>query len=136
MSRLLLELENILQALVDEHRKLSSHVATQQNAMKTLQIETMQDAMHRQESTRLRIAALDNRRRLLVQQIARLMRTGDDVTITQIAAAFPQNGPRLLQLRNDLKRLAQQIADSTHVAGRLAAAVDAVLTACCVRYWS
>ena len=37
MSRLLLELENILQSLIEEHRKLSAHVSVQQNAMKTLQ---------------------------------------------------------------------------------------------------
>jgi len=123
MSRLLLELENILQSLIEEHRKLSAHVSVQQNAMKTLQIEVMQDAMHRQESTRLRIVSLDNRRRQLVQQIAKLMRVNGDVTIMQIAAAFPQNGTKLLQLRDELKQQVKQLADLAHVAGRLAAAV-------------
>jgi hypothetical protein len=45
------------------------------------------------------------------------------VTIRQIADAFPQNGPKLLQLRDELKSLIKQLADRTHVAGRLAAAV-------------
>jgi len=123
MSRQLLELENVLQSLIDEHRRLMPHVAAQQTAMKGLQLEAMQDAMNRQESSRLRIVALENRRRLLVQQLAKLMRTEGQATLAQLAAAFPQNGPRLLALRDELKLLIRQIADRTHVGGRLAAAV-------------
>jgi hypothetical protein len=124
MSRQLVELESVLALLVEEHKRMLAHVATQQAAMKKLDLDGMQDAMHRQESSRLRIGNLDNRRRLLVQQIGKLMRMSGEVTLAQIAAAAaPQNGPRLLALRDELKGLIQQIADTTHVAGRLAAAV-------------
>lgn len=123
MSRQLLELENVLQLLVEEHKRLMTHVQAQQLAMKALALDAMQDAMHRQESSRMRITALDQRRRLLAQQLAKLARVSGELTIPQLAAAFPQSGPKLLALRTELKSLIQQIADRTHVAGRLASAV-------------
>jgi hypothetical protein len=123
MSRQIAELENILQLLIDEHRRMLTLVDTQQQAMKALQLDAMQEAMHRQESSRLRIASLDNRRRLLVQQIGKLARLNSAVTLTQLAVLFPQEGSKLLALRDELKSLVREIADRTHVAGRLAAAV-------------
>lgn len=123
MSRLVVELESVLQLLIDEHRRMLSLVAAQQGSMKTLALDAMQDAMHRQESSRSRIAALDTRRRMLAQQIAKLAKANGELTLAQIAMAFPQNGPKLIKLREELKGLIQQIADRTHVAGRVAAAV-------------
>lgn len=123
MSRQLAELENILQLLVDEHRRLMTHIDVQQCAMKALQLDTMEDASHRQEASRLRIANLEDRRRLLVQQIAKLSRLSGQPTLAQLATAFPQNGPKLLALRDQLRTLAKEIADRTHIAGKLASAV-------------
>ena len=117
------ELESVLQLLIDEHRRLLAHVETQQAAMKALDLDRVEDATHRQESCRLRIALLDNRRRLLAQQAAKLARLSGDATLAQLAEAFPQNGPKLLQLREELKSLMRQMTDRTYVAGRLAAAV-------------
>jgi hypothetical protein len=123
MSRQIVELENVMQLLIDEHRRLLAHVTAQQEAMKRLELATIEDATHRQEASRLRIATLESRRRALVQQIAKLSRLGGEVTLSQIVAAAPQNGPRLLALREELRGLIKQIADRTHVAGRLTAAV-------------
>ncbi len=123
MSRQAIELENVLQMLIDEHRRMLAHVDAQQSAMKKLQLDAMQDCMHRQESCRLRIAALDGRRRLLAQQVAKLCKVNGELTLSQIATVFPQNGAKLLALRDELKGLVQQVADRTNVAGRLAAAV-------------
>lgn len=123
MSRQIIELENILQLLVDEHRRLLAQVQAQQDAMKQMQLDAMTDATHRQESSRLRIANLEARRQLLAQQIGKLMRINGNVTLARIAAAHPNNGPKLLALRTELKALISDLATRTHVAGRLAAAV-------------
>ena len=123
MSRQVTELEGVLQLMIDEHRRMLATVIAQQTAMKTLKLDAMQDAMHRQESSRMRIANLDMRRRLLAQQIAKLSRVNGEMSLTQVATVFPQSGPKLLKLRDELKGLIKQIADRTHVAGRVAAAV-------------
>lgn len=95
----------------------------QQVAMKKMALDEMENAAHRQESSRLRIASLEGRRRSLVGQLARLMRLNGNVTLAQVAAAFPQNEKKLLALRDELKGLMKQIADRTHIAGKVAAAV-------------
>jgi hypothetical protein len=123
MSRQLIELESVLGQLIEEHRRMLSLIDVQQTAMKSMALDEMERASHRQESSRLRIAALEGRRRLLVQQLARLSRLNGNVTLAQVAAAFPQNEKRLLGLRDELKGLMQQIADRTHIVGKLAAAV-------------
>jgi hypothetical protein len=123
MSRHLIELESVMQLLVDEHKRMLAHLEAQQNAMKLLKLDAMEDAMHRQESSRLRIASLDGRRRVLVQQIGKLARAGGELTLSQIASSAPQNSAKLLALRDELKQLMKRIADRTHVAGRLASAV-------------
>jgi hypothetical protein len=123
MSRQVIELENVLQMLIDEHKRLLMQVNAQQDAMKALALDAVEQATHRQESIRLRIANLENRRRLMVQQIARLTRMSGEVTLVRIAGAFPQNGQKLLALRDELKSLIKQVADRTTVAGRLASAV-------------
>lgn len=123
MSRQVIELESVLQMLVEEHRRMLVLITTQQASMKTMQLDAMQDATHRQESSRMRIATLDNRRRLLAQQLAKLAKFNGELTLAQIAQVFPQNGPKLLKLRDELKGLIRQIAERTHVAGRVAAAV-------------
>jgi hypothetical protein len=122
-ARQLSELENVMQLLIDEHRRLLAHLESQQNAMKKLQLDAMEDAMHRQESSRLRIAGLEGKRRFLSQQFAKLSRSNGEMTLAQIAAAHPQAGPKLLGQRDELKKLIKQISDRTHVAGRLASAV-------------
>src|SRR4051812_4755281 len=113
MSRQVIELESVMQLLIEEHRRMLALVASQHGSMKTLSLDAMQDAMHRQESSRLRIASLDVRRRLLAQQLAKLARVNGELTLAQIAAAFPQNGPKLIQLRDELKGLIQEIANRT-----------------------
>lgn len=123
MSRQLIELENVLGHLIEEHRRMLALVDAQQAAMKAMALDEMESASHRQESSRLRIAGLENRRRLLVQQLARLARLNGNVTLAQVAEAFPANKARLLSLRDDLKKLMTQIAERTNIAGKVASAV-------------
>jgi phosphoserine phosphatase len=123
MSRQLIELENVLCGLIEEHRKLLAHLDVQQEAMKKLQPAAMQDSLHRQEACRMRILALENRRQVLGQQIAKAANLPLDATLVQIAQASPQHGPKLLALREQLKSLMREIANRTHIGGRLAQAV-------------
>ena len=60
MSRLIFDLESILQQLIVEHRKLLKHLEVHQNAMKTMALDAMDQAANLQEASRLRIATLEN----------------------------------------------------------------------------
>jgi hypothetical protein len=124
MSRQLSELETVLASLTAEHRKLLTQIDTQQAAMKAMAVDAMQDATHLQESTRLRIASLETRRRLLVGQLATITRTpANELTIAKLAATYPQRGPVLLKLRDDLRATMAEVARRTGIVGRLANAV-------------
>src|SRR4051812_14419507 len=123
MSRLLFDLESNLQQLIVEHRKLLKHVDAHQNAMKTMALDAMDQAANQQEASRLRIVALENTRRAIVQQIAQQNRLAGEMTIARLALIFPQRGDSLIKLRDELKKTIQQIQVRTHIAGRLAGAV-------------
>lgn len=112
-----------MQMLIDEHRRLLAHIETQRLAMRALQIDVIEESTRTQEASRMRIAAMETRRRALVQQLARLSRLKPNATLVEIASLVPEQGARLLKLRDELKGLIQQIADRAHVAGRLAAGV-------------
>ncbi len=123
MSRQLLEIENILQQLVVEHRKLLGQLDAQQAAMRALKLEGIEQATHQQESTRLRIATLETKRRALGLQIARAMRIKQEPTVTKLAELFPARASAILKLRDELKAVISEISARTNLAGRLAAAV-------------
>jgi hypothetical protein len=123
MSRLLFDLESILQQLIVEHRKLLKHLDAHQNAMKTMALDEMDKCANQQEASRLRISALDNTRRIIVQQVAQQHRITGDMTIERLATVFPQRRDSLLKLRDELKKTIMEIQARTHIAGRLAGAV-------------
>jgi hypothetical protein len=118
------DLENLLQLLVAEHRRLLAHLEAQQAAMKAFDLKALDDARNQQEASRLRVAALENKRRALVVQVARQLRVdAQGLTITRIAELQPARRDALHKVRDELKALAAQIATRTHVSGRLAGAV-------------
>jgi flagellar motility protein MotE (MotC chaperone) len=123
MSRLLPELETVLRALADEHRRLLACVEAQQAAMKAFDLKAMDDARNQQEASRLRLSALETKRRTVVAHIARGLKLDGKVTLTQLADLHPQRREALRALGDEIKNLAQQIAARTHVAGRLSSAV-------------
>ena len=123
MSRLLPELENLLRALADEHRRLLACVEAQQAAMKAFDLKAMDDARNRAEGSRLRVTSLEVKRRTVVLHIARGLKLDAKVSLSQIADLHPQRREALLALRAEIKQLAEAIAARTHVAGRLAGAV-------------
>ena len=123
MSRQLLEIESILTQLVAEHRRLLAQVEAQQLAMRALKLDAIEQATHQQESTRLRIATLETKRRTLAVQIARAMRINEEPTITKLAQMFPARSSALTKLRDDLKSVIADITSRTNLASRLASAV-------------
>jgi hypothetical protein len=122
MSRQVLELEQLLQGLITEHRKLLVQLDLQQAAMKTFDLKAMDDAANLQEATRLRIAALENRRRSHVAAMSKLLRV-PDLNMTKIVELHPQRRAELTKLRTELKAIIGEISTRTTVAGRLAGAV-------------
>src|SRR3954447_12738692 len=123
MSRQVLELEQLLVQLVDEHRKLLGHVEKHQAAMRSFDLKGMDDVVRLQEAARLRIGGIEAKRRNLIVQIARAHRMSQMPTLPDVAAMYPQQGPRLMSLRGELKELLKTLQARTHVAGRVAQAV-------------
>lgn len=123
MSRLVSDLETVLQGLVAEHRKLLEQARAHEAALRAVDLPAMGALAAQQEATRLRIAAWENRRRSAVGQIARTMRLEPKVTLARLADLHPPRRAELLRLRGELKDLAEQIAGRTKVAGRIATAV-------------
>src|SRR5215217_722624 len=106
MSRLLSDLESVLQGLAEEHRKLAGHLDGHHRAMKALDLTAMEGLANLQEATRQRIAAWDARRKAAVVHLARSIRPApspDDLTLRRLAELFPQRREVLLKLRQELK---------------------------------
>jgi hypothetical protein len=123
MSRLLPELEHVLRALADEHRRLLAGVESQQAAMQAFDLRAMDEARNHQEASRLRIAALETKRRTVVLHIARGLKRDGKMTLTELANLHPPHRASLLALRDEIKTIVGQIASRTHVAARLSSAV-------------
>lgn len=122
MSRQLCELETVLQQMIVEHRRLLAHVEKHEAAMKSFDLKAMDDAARLQETSRQRIAVLEQRRRLLALELAKGMSV-QELTIRKIAELNPGRSDVLLRLGAELKETVVQISARTHVAGKLASAV-------------
>ncbi len=123
MVRQLSELELALQQLINEHRKLLGFVEQQQAAMRAMDLAAMDVAVNAQEACRLRITTLETKRRATVLLLTRGVKTNGPMTVTKLAALYPQRRDALLKLRDELKDVATTIASRTKVAGKLAGAV-------------
>lgn len=123
MVRQLAELELALQQLITEHRKLLGFVDAQQAAMRVLDLVAMDVAVNGQEACRLRIATIETKRRGIVAVLTRGVKVEQPVTITKLAALYPQRKVALHKLRDELKDVATTITSRTKVAGKLAGAV-------------
>src|SRR2546421_5146121 len=123
MSRFLPELETVLRALADEHRRLLAHVESQQAAMKAFDLKSMDAARNQQEASRLRVASLEAKRRTIVSHMAKGLKLEGALTLTRIADLHPPRRQALLAVRYEIKELAEVIATRSHIAGRLASSV-------------
>lgn len=123
MSRQLSEIEHLLRQLVVEHQKLLKHAEAHHDAMKRMDLTAMEEAAKLQEAARLRIASMEARRRVAVQQLAKVARIQGQPTVARLAEAFPDRAPVLLKLRDELKEAVGQISQRSHVGSRLAGAL-------------
>ena len=123
MSRQVLELETILQEMLVEHQNLLKQVEAHAAAMKVFDLKGMDAAQNQQEALRLRLTALENRRRSVVDVLARAHPTQEKLLVSDIARLYPQRGPALMKLRNDLKAVSAQLGARLFVAGKVAGAV-------------
>ena len=123
MSRQLSDLEAILQGLIDEHRRLLGWVESHQAAMRSMDLRAMDDLARQQDASRLRLASLEARRKAAVLVIAKASRVSGELTLPKIAAMYPQRRDALMKLRDELKSVAQSVANRSKVASRVASAV-------------
>ncbi|MCC6424084.1 MAG: flagellar export chaperone FlgN [Phycisphaerales bacterium] len=123
MSRQLDDLESILRQLIEEHRKLLAHMEAQQAAMRSFDLTSLDRITNLQESSRLRIATLETRRRTAVAQVARGLNIAGELSLTRVAQLHPQRMRELMRLRDELKEVIGRISSRNHVAGRLAGSV-------------
>jgi hypothetical protein len=123
MSPPISELEQTLVRLIQEHGALLECLTAHQAAMKAMDTSAMERAGRRQETVRLRIASLEQRRAILTAQRARELRLAGKVTLAELAKADRQRGVALLKLRNELKQAVEDVSRRSQVASRLAAAV-------------
>ena len=123
MSRLVFELETLLQQLIDEHQKLLVHVDKHHLAMRAFDLKTMDDCARLQEAARNRIISMESKRRALIVTIARAHRMSQMPTLPDIATMYPPSAAKLLKLRQELKAIIQTVQKRTNIAGRVASAV-------------
>ncbi|MFI5377891.1 MAG: flagellar protein FlgN [Tepidisphaerales bacterium] len=117
------DLQFLLQQLVAEHEKMLRLLEDQHRALRALDARRVQELSAQQEASRLRIAGLESRRRLILQQLCVASRLAGEPTITRLAAMFPQAGETLLALRDKLKSLAAAISNRAQIAGKVAGAL-------------
>src|SRR6516164_3890278 len=109
MSRLVADLESLLQQLIVEHRKLLKQVDAHQTAMKAMAMDAMDQAANQQNASRLRIVGLETQRRAVIVQIAQQHKISGELTITRLAQFFPQRRQTLEKLRDELRKTIFQI---------------------------
>ncbi|HUB24132.1 MAG TPA: flagellar export chaperone FlgN [Tepidisphaeraceae bacterium] len=122
MSRQLAELENILTALIAEHKKLLAETERHQAAIQAMNVAAMDASRSVQETMRARIASLDGRRKILADQLGAPHKVAAP-TLTRLAELYPQSRKRLLEQRDELRRVIGEIQQRTQVAGRVAGAM-------------
>lgn len=123
MSRQLSDLKVVLEQLIAEQGKLLSQLEAQYAAMKKIDIKTMMELGHDQEATRLRIVALDHRRRAVVRQIAAGAKLNEEPSISRIMELFPPYAADFQKLRDQLRGVLAKISHRASMASKLSTAV-------------
>lgn len=123
------DLERSLNQLLTDQRRLLELLVAQREAMGGLRAGAMESLAAEQERIRMRVSSTEARRRSLAAAAAVSLRLqvapGAEPTLTQIAGAVIDQGrrTRLLALRDELRVVLTEVANASHVAGRLAGSV-------------
>lgn len=123
MSQLISQLEVILRQMLDEHRVLLERVSAHEAALRSHDVTRIERAAWMQDESRQRITRLDNARRAIVAQIGRQHRQLREVTLVSIAEIFPDRKLILLQLREEIARLANEVREKVKLISRIAGGV-------------
>src|SRR6267142_1887584 len=123
MQKEVAQLQLVLQQLIAEHEKLLVQLSNQQSAMKKMDLNAIDQLTGLQDATRMRIAALDGKRKTLVTQLALILKLQGTPTLTSLADATSQHKQSLLTLRDQLKSKVEQVATKSTIAGRVAGAL-------------
>ncbi len=123
MQREVTQLQVILQQLIAEHGKLLEHLSAQQAAMKKMDMAALEQLAGHADGTRMRIVALDGKRRTLVQLLATALKISGVPKLSRLAEALPQHKEVLLKLRQQLKAKVTEVASRSTIAGRVAGAL-------------
>jgi flagellar FlgN protein len=123
MQKEVSQLQIILQQLITEHDKLLTHLSAQQAAMKKMDLSAIDKLTGLQDATRMRIAALDGKRKTLVTQLALILKLQGTPTLSRLAESIPQYKQSLFSLRDQLKSKVEQVATKSTIAGRVAGAL-------------
>src|SRR5438477_12241943 len=110
MQKEVAQLQVVLQQLIAEHEKLLAHLNNQQAAMKKLDLPAIDQITGLQDASRMRIAALDGKRKALVTQLAAMLKLQGPTTLARLAESLPQHKQMLLALRDQLKAKVNEIA--------------------------
>lgn len=122
MSRQLTDVETMVRTLIDEHRKLLRQVDEHLVALKSLSPQAVDATTRAQETTRLRITAMEARRRNLAVQIAKSLKLTETLTLSRLAELFPDRAKVILAMRAELKGLVEEIRSRSSLTGRVAGA--------------
>jgi hypothetical protein len=123
MQKEVAQLQIVLQQLIAEHEKLLVQLSNQQSAMKKLDLPAIDQLTGLQDATRMRIAALDGKRKTLVNQLAGMLKLTGATTLSRLAESLPQHKQPLLALREQLKAKVNEVATRSTIAGRVAGAL-------------
>jgi len=123
MQKEVTQLQLVLQQLIAEHEKLLVQLSNQQSAMKKLDLPAIDQLTGLQDATRMRIAALDGKRKTLVNQLAGMLKLTGATTLSRLAESLPQHKQPLLALREQLKAKVNEVATRSTVSGRVAGAL-------------
>ncbi len=123
MSRFAQDLETLLDQMIVEHRKLLQYVNQHAAAMKLMDLPAMESSRSQQEACRLRIKAVDTRRKATVGQLMKQHKLTTEPTLSAIAELHPPLAVSLLAKRDTLRKIAGDLALRTNVSSKLAGAV-------------
>ena len=123
MAQSIYELENVLQSLLTEHRRLLDLLQTHHAAMRSMSMEQLGPSAEGIQTSRARLMMLESRRRVAVAQLGKELKAASPPTLSMLAEAFPQRRPFLLKTRQDLREVTSAITRQTAVSSRVAGAL-------------
>lgn len=123
MSRSISDLINVLKTILRDYARMADLVQQQQTAMRALDQSAMERLHADQDRLRIQLSQLENRRKNSLSAVARAYKLSVMPTLAQVADLEPAHRQEILQLRDDLQRVTQELANRWLMVLRLAGAL-------------